>query len=117
VRPFEIRDAGLVNAPGVALSGEIDINVTERLEAALTKAIISSTGAFVIDLTDVTFLDSSGLAALTRAQALLGREDRALALICPAGRAQRVLELTGLNDLFVIYDSREQAAAALVPAD
>jgi hypothetical protein len=75
------------------------------------------TGAFIIDLSDVGFLDSSGLHVLLRARSLLGREDRALAVICRPGPVRRVLELSGTADLFYIYGSREDAAAALVPSE
>jgi anti-anti-sigma factor len=114
---FEVDDAGLQDAPGVAVRGEIDINAVEPLEAALEAAIRDSVGAFVIDLSGVDFLDSSGLHVLLRARGLLGREDRALAVVCPFGPVRRVFELSGSSQLFALYPSREEAAAALVPAD
>jgi anti-sigma B factor antagonist len=117
VGTIEVDDVGLEGAPGVTVRGEIDINTATYLEAALERAIIGSVGAFVIDLSAVQFLDSSGLAALLRAQALLGREDRGLAVVCPPGPARRTFEVSGSTELFVIYDSREEAAAALVPTD
>jgi anti-anti-sigma factor len=114
---LKVDDAGPRGAPGVALHGEVDIGTVQDLEVALDAAIRESHGAFIIDLSDVSFLDSSGLHLLLRARSLLGREDRALALICPAGPVRRVLELSGTADLFFIYGSREEAAAALVPSD
>jgi anti-sigma B factor antagonist len=116
-RAFGIDDAGLRDAPGVAVHGEIDIKTVPALEAALDAAIRDSGGAFVIDLSDVEFIDSSGLHVLLRARGLLGREDRALAVVCPFGPVRRVFELSGSSELFALYGSREEAAAALVPAD
>ena len=112
---FEVDDAGLGNAPGVALHGEVDLSVVPALEAKLEDAIRESVGAFVIDLSDLDFIESSGLQVLLRARGLLGREDRALAVVCPHGPVRRVFELSGISDLFVLYCSREEAAAALVP--
>jgi anti-sigma B factor antagonist len=103
--------------PGVAVRGEVDIGVVETLEEALDGAIRDSVGAFVIDLSDLDFIESSGLHVLQRARGLLGREDRALAVVCPHGPVRRVFELSGLSELFALYESREEAAAALVPAD
>jgi anti-sigma B factor antagonist len=103
------------DVPSVALHGEIDINTVGEFEQSLERAIIESAGAFVIDLTDVDFLDSSGLSALKRARALLGREDRQLAVVCPRGAARRAFEVSGTAELFVIYDTREEAVSALVP--
>lgn len=99
------------------MHGEIDIGTVQDLEAALDAAIRESDGAFIIDLSDVGFLDSSGLHVLLRARSLLGRKDRALAVICQPGPVRRVLELSGTADLFFTYGSREEAAAALVPSE
>jgi anti-anti-sigma factor len=73
-------------------------------------------GAFVIDLGDVTFLDSSGVNVILRARATLGRDERALAVVCPPGPARRVFEVAGIADLLELFDSREHAAASLQPA-
>ena len=113
---FEVRDAGLRDAPGVAVHGEVDLSVAEALEEALEAAIRESVGAFVVDLSDLDFIESAGLHVLLRARGLLGREDRALAVVCPHGPVRRVFELAGLSELFALYPSREEAAAALVPA-
>ena len=117
MREFSVDDAGLRDAPGVALHGEIDIATSTELEEAIDAAIRDSTGAFVIDLSDVQFLETSGLHVLMRARGLLGREDRALAVICPYGPVRRLFELSGSSELFVLYSSREEAAAALVPPE
>jgi anti-sigma B factor antagonist len=117
VKRFEIDDVGLGDAPGVAVHGEIDINAVDPLDTALDMKIRTTTGAFIVDLSDVGFLDSSGLATLMRARGLLGREDRELVIVCRPGPVRRTFELTGTAELFVIYSSREEAAAALVPAD
>ena len=114
---FELDDAGLRDAPGVAVRGEVDLSVVDAFAVALDTAIRDSVGAFVIDLSDLDFIDSSGLHVLLRARSLLGREDRALAVICPYGPVRRVFELSGCSELFALYGSREDAAAALVPAD
>ena len=116
-RRFDVDHAGLGDAPGVAVHGEVDIGVVEPLEAAIDAAIRDSVGAFIIDLTDLDFIESSGLQVLLRARGLLSREDRQLAVVCPFGPVRRVLELSGMSELFVLYPSREEALAALVPAD
>jgi anti-sigma B factor antagonist len=117
VKPFGIDDAGLGDAPGVTVHGEIDISAVNQLDEVLDTKIRTTTGAFVVDLTDVDFIDSSGLATLMRARGLLGREDRQLAIVCRPGPVRRLFELSGTAELFVIYSSREEALAGLVPAD
>ena len=67
----------------------------------------------MIDLTDVTLLDSSGLGALVsllnRARAGQGQ----LGLICPHRRLRRVFEITGLRRAFVFGDDLESVRTAL----
>ena len=104
-------------APSLAIRGEVDLAAAADLEPALEEAIRESTGAFVVDLTDVSFIDSSGLGMMLRVRALLGREDRALAVVCPHGPVRRVFELSGVSEVFALYPTRAAAAAALVPAD
>lgn len=116
MKAFAVDQAGMGEAPGVSVHGEVDLAVVGALEASLEDAIRESVGAFIIDLTDLDFIDSSGLQVLLRARGLLGREDRALAVVCPHGPVRRVFELSGFSELFALYRSREEAAAALVPA-
>jgi anti-sigma B factor antagonist len=115
--PLEIIDAELHGAPGIALRGQIDVAAVPALEPAVDAAIRDTTGAFILDLCELDLLDSSGLGVILRARALLAREDRALAIICPPGPVRRLFEVVGIADLLFLYASREEAAAALVPAD
>ena len=113
---FEVVEAALQGAPGVAVRGEIDLDSVPSLEPMLDAVIRNTAGAFVLDLCELEFLDSSGLRLILRARALLAREDRALAIVCPPGPVQRLFELAGIADLLFVYASREDVAAALVPA-
>ena len=112
---FSIEAMALSRAAGVAVRGEVDIHTTPRLSAALDDAARDGHGAFVVDLSDVEFLDSTGVAALVRMRAVLGRDDRPLGVVCPPGPVRRMLELAGIADLLELFDSREQAAAASRP--
>ena len=112
---FAIELAPLLGVPGVLVRGEVDLDTAPRLTAALEAAMRESRGPFVVDLSDVTFLDSSGVNVLLRARALLGREERDLVLVCPPGSARRIFEVAAIVDLFVLCDSRDEAAASLQP--
>ena len=117
IEALTIRETKIGGARGLALTGDLDASSATRFTEAVEFVVWGTAGAFVLDLTDVQFLDSSGLHALLRARALLAREDRPLALLCPPGTARRVLDLAGTLDTFAAYSSREALAAALVPAD
>ena len=112
---FEVVDLPSDKVAGVAVRGEVELATAPVLTAALEEGIRRSSGAFVLDLAAVDFLDSSGVACLVRARALLGRDDRALALVCPPGSVRRVLELTGIDELVPVYGSRDELTRALTP--
>jgi len=113
---FAVESAPIGGVPGVLVRGEVDIETAPEVTAALDAAIRETRGALVVDLSDVAFLDSSGVNVLLRARAVLGREERVLVVVCPPGAARRVFEVAGIADLLELYDSREQAAASLEPA-
>jgi anti-sigma B factor antagonist len=113
---FAVESAPVGGAPGVLVRGEIDIETAAEVTAALDAAIRETRGALVVDLSDVAYFDSSGVHVLLRARAVLGREERALVVVCPPGPARRVFEVAGIADVLELYDSREHAAASLKPA-
>jgi anti-sigma B factor antagonist len=106
----EIRCAKVA---GVAVCGEVEIATAPALKEAVEEAVRGSSGPFVIDLGEVDFLDSSGIHCLVHARALLGREDRVLALLRPRANVRRVLGLVGLDALVPVYASYDELAGAL----
>ena len=114
---FEVVvDPQLHKAPAVAVRGEVDIATVPALELAIDGAIRDSAGAFVLDLCEVEFLDSSGLNLILRARAVLARQDRVLLIVCPPGPVRRLFIQAGIADLLFLYSSPAEAATALVPA-
>lgn len=114
---FTAEPATVHGARGLLLRGELDLTGAPRIEEHLQSALLDGTGAFVLDLSGLTFMDSTGVNTLLRARSLLGREQRDLVVICPPGPVRRVLESIGIVDVLAPFASREQAAAALVPGD
>ncbi len=110
---FRAVRADLPSASGVAINGEVDVTAVPALERALAAAIETTAGGFVVDLSGVEFMDSSGLLAVLNGRGLLARESRALAVVCPAGPVRHLLEVAGVSELLVVCDSREDAEAAL----
>jgi anti-sigma B factor antagonist len=116
VRPplFEAESQELHGVAVVAVRGEIDLVTAPQLEAIVEEAIVDH-GAprpLLVDLVECTFMDSTGLAILLRAQGRLG-EDPGLAIACPPDcAADRLLELAARNVLRR-YATRDDALAAL----
>jgi anti-sigma B factor antagonist len=107
---LSVVELGLPGTAGVAVRGELELATAPDLTAVLDQAILHTTGPFVIDLSEVGFLDSTGIACLMRARALLGRDDRELGIICPPGSARRALEITGVDGLVALYATRDELA-------
>jgi anti-anti-sigma factor len=94
----------------LTLAGEADISTTRVLREALDELIASGATRVVVDLRGLSFMDSSGLGALVRAQRRLRVVRGSLALVCGEGPVLRLLGLTGLRHVFRVFDSVEAAA-------
>lgn len=98
----------------VVVSGEIDMATAPMLGRELTAAIEAGEAAVILDLTNVTFFDSSGLRAAVVAHRDLGERGRRLAVVCdPEGHARRTFVLAGLAPVLDLHPSREAALAEL----
>jgi anti-sigma B factor antagonist len=111
---FRIRTARVDgDAFLVSVVGELDLHTTPQLRAALAGLDGREATRLVVDLTDVTFLDSAALKALiaeARARRAAGRE---LVLVCDNRSTLRVLEVTGVRALFRIEPTLRDAVAAV----
>jgi len=98
----------------VSASGEIDIATTPQLRAAIEQAMVGSAEGVVVDLTGVTFMESTGLRAMLEARLRAEGERRSLVVVCdPAGPVHRLFELTNTTEPLRVCDSRDAAVAAL----
>nr|WSX53641.1 STAS domain-containing protein [Streptomyces sp. NBC_00974] len=88
----------------VRLSGEMDITRVSEVRTMLLRAVTRPDGPaeIVIDLSDLTFCDSSGLNALLRARLEAVESGHTLRLAAPSHQMLRLLELTGTLGLFPI---------------
>jgi len=86
----------------VRARGEIDMASAPGLREALVAAIKERPHTVVVDLTEVTFMDSSGLDALIAAKRTAEKVDVAFELSSPSAHCRTVLEITGLDTVFMI---------------
>jgi anti-anti-sigma factor len=82
------------SSPVLRVGGEVDIATAPELNKCLDEL----DGNVVVDLTDVTFLDSSGIRVLVVARKQLVREGGSLTLRNPNDLVSRTLEIMGLRD-------------------
>jgi len=95
-------------APGVRVEGArtvvvlragTDVSTRPVLSDVLSRVVALGAGDVVIDLAEVTFIDTATARVLATVQQLLDRQDRGLAFRSPSRLAARVLQVFGLTDL------------------
>jgi anti-sigma B factor antagonist len=94
-----------------AVGGEIDIATRSRLQAVL-EAVPRSDAPLVVDLTEVTFMDSTGLSALLAIDRAARGSGRRLAIVCPEGPVRLLLAVTGVEEELPLYPTLAEALDA-----
>jgi anti-sigma B factor antagonist len=92
----------------VAVTGDVDFSGTAEFRAYLNDAVAAGIPVLV-DLTDVTFMDSMGLGVLVQTHKRLAEGGRVLVLVCPDNAVRRLLRITALDRLFTIAPTLTQA--------
>ena len=90
----------------------MDLHTAPKFQYAVERAVENEgTSAVVVDLGDVAFMDSTALSALMRSQDTLDQQGISLRLAAPSKAVERIFSVTGLQDYFDIFPSREAAIA------
>jgi anti-sigma B factor antagonist len=95
---FSAKLVGLNGDAALFLSGELDMATAPQLTEALDPLIARGPHEIVVDLSALSFIDSSGIAALVEAQHRLGAQERRLSIHGAQRGAVRVFEIAGLVD-------------------
>jgi anti-anti-sigma factor len=95
----------------VALSGELDVAGAGLLEHELDRVVADhEPSALVLDLSDLDFMDSTGLRLVVLADQRASEDGRAFALVRGRGDVHRVFEITRMTDRLHFLDSASEAA-------
>ena len=84
----------------LTVRGELDAYSAPTLDAAFDEALSGGAQRLVLDLSDVGFIDSSGLRSMIRARKQVGDAPDALRIRNPQPATVRLLDITGLTDHF-----------------
>ena len=95
----------------VALSGEIDMEEAPKVRRALLD-VMKQKRDILVDLSQVTYIDSSGIASLIEGLQTARKQKNDLALVSVSQRARRVLELARLDKVFTIHADLATALTA-----
>ena len=109
---FQIDHDPIERGHLIVASGEIDIAATPRLSTLLAMVAARPGGRLVLDLSDVTFIDSTALGTILKAAAQLDETGTLLAVVVPEGPVRRLLEMTNLTQRFRLFATRDAAMSA-----
>jgi anti-anti-sigma factor len=104
--PFEVTVEQRAHGVHVTLTGELDISTAQRLEDDLRRAEAERPELIVLDLQQLTFMDSTGLRLLIMADIRARQEGRRLVIVQGNEMVQRVMRLTRLDErLDIVADA------------
>ena len=86
----------------IRVVGEVDLYSSPELRKAILKAVPSAKGSLAIDLTGVTYIDSSGVATLVEGLRSSREHDISFVLVTPSSAVMQVLELARLDSVFEV---------------
>jgi anti-sigma B factor antagonist len=100
----------------ISLSGEVDLYTAPEFKAQLLDVIGKGAKQVIVDFTDTTFIDSTTLGVLVGGVKRLRSSDGELSLVCGDRNITKIFEITGLDRVFAIYPTRDEAILQAAPA-
>lgn len=97
----------------VSFNGALNARSAEDAKQTFRDLVDQGVTQVIVDLQEVPFIDSSGLAALVSGLKTLGGESSNLKLAAPQSQARLLFELTMFDRVFEIHDSVEEAQSGL----
>nr|WP_239521765.1 STAS domain-containing protein [Geodermatophilus sabuli] len=104
---FEIERTTVLGRPAVRVRGELDIATAPRLAEAVDAQLATSPSSMVIDLTETTFMDSSGARQLARSARAATGSGVPLQVVCPQENrpVRLVIDLLELQALVPVVEA------------
>ena len=97
----------------ISLSGEVDLYTAPDFKQQLLQVIGDGAKQVIVDFSETTFIDSTTLGVLVGGVKRLRPNGGQLSLVCSDRNITKIFEITGLDRVFTIYPSRDEAVAAM----
>ena len=97
----------------ISLAGEVDLYTAPEFKQQLLEVIGQGGKQVVVDFSNTTFIDSTTLGVLVGGVKRLRTNDGQLSLVCSDRNITKIFEITGLDRVFPIHSSREEALDAV----
>jgi anti-sigma B factor antagonist len=101
----------------ISLAGEVDLYTAPEFKQQLLEVIGQGGKQVIVDFSDTTFIDSTTLGVLVGGVKRLRTNDGQLALVCSDRNITKIFEITGLDRVFTIYPTRDEAVANVKSPD
>ena len=99
------------DAYAIALGGEVDLYTAPEFKQQLLDVIGKGARHVIVDLSEATFIDSTTLGVLVGGVKRLRTNGGQLSLVCSDRNITKIFEITGLDRVFTIYPTRDEALA------
>lgn len=109
---FEVSETVQEGVPVVSVRGELDVSTTPRLKDRLLSIAEQGHALAVVDMSEVTFVDSTALGALVTGVKRFRGNGGDLRLVVIDPHIEKVLEITGLTEVFAIFPTSSEAVSA-----
>jgi anti-sigma B factor antagonist len=111
---FEIKTDELGDdAYVISLAGEVDLYTAPEFKQQLLDVISQGGKNVIVDFSNTTFIDSTTLGVLVGGVKRLRTNDGQLSLVCSDRNITKIFEITGLDRVFTIYATRDEAVEKL----
>jgi anti-sigma B factor antagonist len=101
----------------ISLAGEVDLYTAPEFKQQLLEVIGQGGKQVIVDFSETTFIDSTTLGVLVGGVKRLRTNDGQLSLVCSDRNITKIFEITGLDRVFTIYPTRDEAVAQAKSAD
>lgn len=106
---LEVHTEQVSGATVVRPDGEIDLGSAPELRNSLNSAQKQKPEKLIVDLSDVPYMDSSGVATLVEAMQMTRKQGGTLVLCCMQDKVRSIFEIARLDMVFTIVQSRDEA--------
>ena len=96
----------------IDVSGEVDLFTAPKLRERIVELVDAGQYRIAVNMEGVEFMDSTGLGVLVAGLKRVKDKDGTLALVAPREPVRRVLHITGLDEVFPISDTLQDATGA-----
>jgi len=109
IKTEQINDDSYV----ISLAGEVDLYTAPEFKQQLLEVIGQGGKQVIVDFTNTTFIDSTTLGVLVGGVKRLRTNEGRLSLVCSDRNITKIFEITGLDKVFDIYATRDEAVSSL----